>query len=148
MAVMARRHGLALDGDLRSDVAPINGLMRAALDAAPGADRRDEGSDARRRRVGAARDGGEERRRHRRSRRWRCRSRREVRAAGELLGIDPLHVANEGKAVLGVRPEAADAVLRGAARAPARPRCRDRRARAPTNASARSFSTPASAGGW
>ena len=27
-----------------------------------------------------------------------------VRAAGELLGIDPLHVANEGKAVLGVRP--------------------------------------------
>ena len=34
-----------------------------------------------------------------------------VRAAGELLGIDPLHVANEGKAVLGVRAEAADAVL-------------------------------------
>ncbi len=25
MAVMARRHGLALDGDLRSDVAPLNG---------------------------------------------------------------------------------------------------------------------------
>ena len=34
-----------------------------------------------------------------------------VRAAGELLGIDPLHVANEGKAVLGVRPEAAERVL-------------------------------------
>ena len=30
---MARRHGLALDGDLRSDVAPLNGLMRAALAA-------------------------------------------------------------------------------------------------------------------
>ena len=43
-----------------------------------------------------------------------------MRAAGELLGIDPLHVANEGKAVLGVRPEAADAVLRRAARASAR----------------------------
>ncbi len=28
-----------------------------------------------------------------------------VRAAGELLGIDPLHVANEGKAVIGVRPD-------------------------------------------
>jgi hydrogenase expression/formation protein HypE len=35
----------------------------------------------------------------------------EVRAAGELLGIDPMHVANEGKAVLGVRPETAGAVL-------------------------------------
>ena len=35
----------------------------------------------------------------------------QVRAASELLGIDPLHVANEGKAILGVRPEAADAVL-------------------------------------
>jgi hydrogenase expression/formation protein HypE len=37
--------------------------------------------------------------------------RKEVRAAAELLGIDPLHVANEGKAVIGVRPEQADAVL-------------------------------------
>jgi hydrogenase expression/formation protein HypE len=35
----------------------------------------------------------------------------QVRAAGELLGIDPLHVANEGKAVLGVRAESAEAVL-------------------------------------
>jgi hydrogenase expression/formation protein HypE len=34
-----------------------------------------------------------------------------VRAAGELLGIDPLHVANEGKAVLAVRAEAAEATL-------------------------------------
>ena len=34
-----------------------------------------------------------------------------MRAASELLGIDPLHVANEGKAVLGVRPDAVYAVL-------------------------------------
>ena len=34
-----------------------------------------------------------------------------VRGAAELLGIDPLHVANEGKAVLGVRPESAERVL-------------------------------------
>jgi hydrogenase expression/formation protein HypE len=34
-----------------------------------------------------------------------------VRAAAELLGIDPLHVANEGKAVLGVRPHSAERVL-------------------------------------
>jgi hydrogenase expression/formation protein HypE len=35
----------------------------------------------------------------------------ETRAASELLGIDPLHVANEGKALIGVRPGVADAVL-------------------------------------
>jgi hydrogenase expression/formation protein HypE len=35
----------------------------------------------------------------------------EVRAAAELLGIDPLHVANEGKAVIGVRPESTERVL-------------------------------------
>jgi hydrogenase expression/formation protein HypE len=34
-----------------------------------------------------------------------------VRAASELLGIDPLHVANEGKALIGVRPDAVQAVL-------------------------------------
>ena len=36
---------------------------------------------------------------------------RPGRAAAELLGIDPLGVANEGKALLGVRPDALDAVL-------------------------------------
>ena len=35
----------------------------------------------------------------------------EVRAASELLGIDPLHAANEGKVVMGVKAEAVDAVL-------------------------------------
>jgi hydrogenase expression/formation protein HypE len=34
-----------------------------------------------------------------------------VRAAGEILGIDPLHVANEGKAVIGVRPDDAERLV-------------------------------------
>jgi len=34
-----------------------------------------------------------------------------VTGAAEILGIDPLHVANEGKAVIGVAPEAAAALL-------------------------------------
>ena len=34
-----------------------------------------------------------------------------ARAASELLGIDPLHVANEGKALIGVRAELAEKVL-------------------------------------
>jgi hydrogenase expression/formation protein HypE len=34
-----------------------------------------------------------------------------VASAGEVLGIEPLDVANEGKVVMGVAPEDADAVL-------------------------------------
>lgn len=110
MAVMARRHGLALDADLRSDVAPINRLVRAALDAAPGA-------------VVAMKDptrGGLASALHEMAEKsgvgilldeLALPITAPVRAASELLGIDPLHVANEGKAVLGVRPEAAADVL-------------------------------------
>ena len=110
MAVMAGRHGLALDGDLRSDVAPVNGLIRAALASAPGS-------------IVAMKDptrGGLASALHEMADKSHVgiivdelalRVTAQVRAAGELLGIDPLHVANEGKAVLGVRPEAVGAVL-------------------------------------
>lgn len=110
MAIMARRHGLALDGDLRSDVAPLNTLIRAALDSVPDA-------------VVAMKDptrGGLASALHEMAEKSRVGVvldemtlpiTPQVRAAGELLGIDPLHVANEGKAVLGVRPDAVDAVL-------------------------------------
>jgi hydrogenase expression/formation protein HypE len=110
MAVMASRHGLAIDGDLRSDVAPLNGLVRAALDAVPGA-------------VVAMKDptrGGLASALHEMAAKSRVGVvidetmlpiSDEVRATSDLLGIDPLHVANEGKAVIGVRPEAADQVL-------------------------------------
>jgi hydrogenase expression/formation protein HypE len=110
MAVMARRHGLALDGDLSSDVAPLNHLVRAALDSAPGG-------------IVAMKDptrGGLASALHEMAGKSRVGIVLEemtlpvtppVRAASELLGIDPLHVANEGKAVLGVRPDCVDAVL-------------------------------------
>jgi hydrogenase expression/formation protein HypE len=35
----------------------------------------------------------------------------DVRAAADLVGLDPLVMACEGRAVIGVRPECADAVL-------------------------------------
>jgi hydrogenase expression/formation protein HypE len=110
LAVMALRHGLALEGDLRSDVAPLNQLVRIALDSVPGA-------------VVAMKDptrGGLASALHEMAAKsgvgivideTALPITPQVRAAGELLGIDPLHVANEGKAVLGVRPEAAEAVL-------------------------------------
>jgi hydrogenase expression/formation protein HypE len=110
LAVMVQRHALRLEGELVSDVAPINGLIRAALAA---------GGDG----VVAMKDptrGGLASVLHEMAGKARVGIlieeeavpiTAEVRAAGELLGIDPLLVANEGKAVIGVRPEAADRVL-------------------------------------
>jgi hydrogenase expression/formation protein HypE len=117
MAVMARRLGLAIDGRLESDVNPINALVRLALDAAPGA-------------VVAMKDptrGGVASALHEMAEKsgvgivideLALPVSDAVRAASELLGIDPLHVANEGKAVIGVRPEAAETVLGAVRRHP------------------------------
>jgi len=110
MAIMAKRHDLGLQGDLRSDVAPINGLIRAAL-AAGGDD------------VVAMKDptrGGVSGTLHEMAAKAKVGIvieeqavpvRDEVRAAADMLGIDPLLVANEGKAVIGVRARSAEKVL-------------------------------------
>jgi hydrogenase expression/formation protein HypE len=110
MAIMARRHDLGLRGDLRSDVAPLNGLIRAALLA--GGDEVVAMKDPTRGGVSGslhemAAKGGvgiviEE---------AAVPVRDEVRAAADMLGIDFLQVANEGKAVIGVRAGAAPRVL-------------------------------------
>jgi hydrogenase expression/formation protein HypE len=111
IAIMAARHELEFGGTLRSDVAPLNGLVRAALHAGGAA-------------VIAMKDptrGGIAGALHE----FAAKSgvgivlnepavpiREQVRGAAELLGIDPLLIANEGKALIGVRAAAADAVLR------------------------------------
>lgn len=117
MAIMAARHKLALEGDLRSDVAPINGVVRAALDA---------GGEH----VVAMKDptrGGVSSALHEMATKsgvgivieeLKIPVRPAVRAAADLLGIDPLQVANEGKAIIGVRAEAASAVLDAVRRHP------------------------------
>lgn len=110
MAVMALRHGLQIDSDLRSDVAPLNGLVRAALDASIDG-------------ISAMKDptrGGVAGAVHEMAAKSgvgvvlvdaALPVLPQVRGVSELVGIDPLFVANEGKALLGVRPEAVDAVL-------------------------------------
>ncbi len=110
MAIMSRRHGLGLEGDLRSDVAPLNGLVREALRAG--------GED-----VVAMKDptrGGVAGVLHEMAAKARVGIvvdepavpvREEVRAACEMVGIDPLLVANEGKAVIGVRARSVEKVL-------------------------------------
>jgi hydrogenase expression/formation protein HypE len=109
-AVMTARHSLALEGNLASDVAPLNGMIREVL-AAGG------------REVVAMKDptrGGVSSALHEMAAKARLTIlldemaipvSDEARAASELLGVDPLNVANEGKAVIGVRAGVADAVL-------------------------------------
>ena len=114
LAVMAARHGLQLEGELRSDVAPINHMIVRALeivgdgitamkDPTRGGLSSSLHEMAKKSGVGIVLD---ER---------KVPLTDAVRAAGEILGIDPLHVANEGKAAIGVRAEDAEklvAVLR------------------------------------
>ncbi len=110
IALMAERHGLELDGDLRSDVAPLNRLLGLALAAAVGG-------------ITAMKDptrGGLASTLHEMAEKSgvgvvieeaRIPISPAVRSAAEMLGLDPFHIANEGKAVIGVRPDAAGAVL-------------------------------------
>ena len=110
LAVMSRRHDLGLQGDLRSDVAPLNGLIRAAL-AAGGDDVVAMKDPTRGGLAGALHEMAAKARVGIVLEEPKVPIRDEVRAAGEMLGIDPLVVANEGKAVLGVRAAAAERVL-------------------------------------
>jgi hydrogenase expression/formation protein HypE len=110
IALMAARRGLGLEGELRSDVSPINGLVRALLAAVNGS-------------VSAMKDptrGGLA------SALTEMAEKSGVgivieeaavpitpptRSAAEMLGLDPFHIANEGKAVIGVREAAVNAAL-------------------------------------
>jgi hydrogenase expression/formation protein HypE len=110
LAIMATRNELALDTELRSDVAPVHTLVARALEV--GGERIVSLKDPTR--------GGLSSALHEMADKSEVGIivdetaiplRDEVRAVGELLGIDPLVSANEGKAVLGVEAGAADAVL-------------------------------------
>jgi hydrogenase expression/formation protein HypE len=108
-AVMLARGDLALEADISSDTAPLHTLVEQLLTAAP---QTRWLRDSTRGGVGTvcnelARDADvtvvlEE---------MDLPVRPEVAAACELLGIDPLYVANEGKLVAVVAPDEADAAL-------------------------------------
>lgn len=108
IALLSAREGFELDGDLESDVAPVNGLVQAARKAGEITAMKDptRGGLATTLNEMATKSGvGLEL------------DEREIpvddatAAAGEVLGIDPFQVANEGKVVLAVESDDADAVL-------------------------------------
>lgn len=108
IALLAAREGFEFQGDLESDVAPVNGLVREAMragritamkDPTRGgfagalnemAQKADVGIEIREMDVPI--DDG-------------------VASSGSVLGIEPMSVANEGVVLFGVDPEDADAVL-------------------------------------
>ncbi|MBI3761145.1 MAG: hydrogenase expression/formation protein HypE [Chloroflexi bacterium] len=116
MAIMSVREGLEFETQIESDTAPLNGLVETLLAAVPPGEHSDSPlhclRDATRGGLAAvlnelataSRVGIEFGERQ-------VPVRREVNAACEMLGLDPLYVANEGKLVAIVPGPSADAVL-------------------------------------
>ena len=109
VAVMSVREGLSFDAEVVSDTAPLHGLVAAMLAACPDIhalrDPTRGGLAASLNEIAAAAGVGvmlDER---------AIPVRPAVRAACEMLGLDPLYVANEGKLVAFAPPERADALL-------------------------------------
>lgn len=110
MAIMSVREGLEFESQIRSDCAALNGMIADVLGAAGIAvhTMRDPtrgglastlNEIAQASSVGIAIDEAA------------LPVRFEVQSACELLGLDPVYVANEGKAVFFVAPESAECVL-------------------------------------
>jgi hydrogenase expression/formation protein HypE len=109
VAILSTRDGLSFDGAIASDTAPLHGLVGAVLDASPGVHAMRDPTRgglaaslveiATRRKLGVEID-------------ERAVPVREgVRGACEILGLDPLLVANEGKVVAFVPEEDAARAL-------------------------------------
>jgi hydrogenase expression/formation protein HypE len=108
LAVMAKRHGIEFEGELTSDVAPLNALIAPLLltNAVTAMKDPTRGGVASALHEMASKSGVgivlQE---------SAIPVTAAVRSIGEMLGIDPLHVANEGKALIGVRAADVDDVL-------------------------------------
>jgi hydrogenase expression/formation protein HypE len=109
MAVMSKREGLEFETEIMSDTAPLNSLVQTMLEASPeihclrdptrGGVATSLNEIARRAHVGIVLD------------EKRIPVREDVKGACEILGIDPLYVANEGKLIAIVGREDAEQVL-------------------------------------
>ncbi len=109
ITILTRREGLSFDSSLTSDTAPLNGMVKQMLAAGQGIrvlrdpTRGGLGTAlnevAEKSKVGIKIHEGD------------IPLKKEVAAACELLGFDPLYLANEGKLIAFVSAEDADAVL-------------------------------------
>ncbi len=109
MAIMTSREELSFQSKITSDCAALNSMIIAVLDAVPAIhamrDPTRGGVAATLNELAVSSSVGIE------INELSIPVKPDVRGACELLGIDPLHVANEGKLVLSVASEYAEAVL-------------------------------------
>ncbi len=109
IAVLSQREGLSFSTELKSDCAPLGGLVSAMLEASSeihslrdptrGGLATTLNELAMQSRVGIKIEES------------KIPVRAEVRGACEMLGLDPLYIANEGKLVAIVPPDAAEAIV-------------------------------------
>uniref|UniRef100_Q3AT46 Hydrogenase expression/formation protein HypE n=1 Tax=Chlorobium chlorochromatii (strain CaD3) TaxID=340177 RepID=Q3AT46_CHLCH len=110
MAIMSTREGLSFQSRIASDTAALNGMIAKVLDAAPKAihamrDPTRGGVAATLNELAGSSNVGIE------IHETAIPIKPDVRGACELLGIDPLHVANEGKIIVVVAADQAEQVL-------------------------------------
>jgi hydrogenase expression/formation protein HypE len=108
IAIMAHREGFDLGEQIRSDVAPLWGMVEKALQAGTIHAMKDptRGGFA-----SAINDMAKKSGVCVRVQEELLPVKKSVKSASGMLGIDPLEVANEGKVVMGVPPEEAEAIL-------------------------------------
>ncbi len=109
VAVLSRREGIAFETELESDVAPLGALIRNLLTEVP--EVRCLRDPTRGGLAGALHDIAEASRAGIRIREESLPVRPPVRGACRLLGLDPIALANEGKAVVVLPPDAAPRAL-------------------------------------
>jgi len=111
MAIMSQREHLEFDGAIESDCAALHGLVATMLEA--GAEQIHCMRDPTRGGVATTlNEIASHSRVGMKLEESAIPVRESVRGACEVLGLDPLYVANEGKLVAVVAPQAADAILK------------------------------------
>jgi hydrogenase expression/formation protein HypE len=117
VTVLTQREGMRFTSSVQSDTAPFNHMVRAMLAAAPGIhvlrDPTRGGLGTALNEIAASSDVGI------RISEQHLPVKGEVAGICELLGMDPLYLANEGKLIAFVAPEAAGAVMRAMRQDPA-----------------------------
>jgi len=111
IAILAQREGLEFDTRIESDSAALHGLVARMLGSTQPGPVRAMRDPTRGGVSSTLNEIAAESRVSIQIEETRIPIRDEVRAACELLGLDPLYVANEGKLIAIVAPEAADEVL-------------------------------------
>jgi hydrogenase expression/formation protein HypE len=110
IAIMSTREGIEFETRLESDTAPLHALAGALMDAAPGLrcmrDPTRGGLSSTLNEIAAASKVGIE------IVETALPIRPQVKAACEMLGLDPLYVANEGKLVAVVPAQQAESALK------------------------------------